>query len=187
MPDVSFDRLTSPRLIQRRFRPEDLDTFVAYRSDPNVARFQSWENFTRAEGVQFISEMAAQHPDTPGQWFQIAIELRETGEMIGDCAVHALADAPQEAEIGFTLAPRFQGQGYAAEAVACLLRYLFGPRRKRRLLAITDVRNAPSLAVLERLGFSRDPAPREPIWFKDELCQECLYILEHDAWRRRST
>ena len=26
----------------RRFRSEDLDSFVAYRSDPETARYQSW-------------------------------------------------------------------------------------------------------------------------------------------------
>jgi RimJ/RimL family protein N-acetyltransferase len=187
MPDASFDRLTSARLILRRFRPEDLDSFVAYRADPNVARYQSWENFTRAEGVQFIDEMAAQHPDVPGQWFQIAIELKATGEMIGDCAVHALAGEPHEAEIGFTLAPKFRGRGYATEAVGRLLDYLFGVRRKSRVLAITDIRNAPSIAVLERLAFSSDPAPREPIWFKSELCQERTYVLEREAWYDRSS
>ena len=181
MPDASFDRLTSARLILRRFHPSDLDRFVSYRSDPNVARYQSWEDFTRAEGVQFIDEMAALHPDTPGQWFQIAIELKATGEMIGDCAVHTLTDAPHEAEIGFTLAPKFQGHGYATEAIECLLGYLFGARQKRRVLALTDMRNTQSIAVLERLGFQADVARREPFWFKDELCQEHLYILEREA------
>ncbi len=43
MADASFTSLTAARLVLRRFRPEDLDAFVAYRSDPRVARYQSWE------------------------------------------------------------------------------------------------------------------------------------------------
>jgi RimJ/RimL family protein N-acetyltransferase len=183
MADASFERLTSARLILRRFRASDLDNFVTYRSDPEVARFQSWDNFTAEDGRQFIDEMAALHPDMPGQWFQIAIELKATGAMIGDCALHALADAPNEAEIGFTLARGLQGQGYAREAVACLLDYVFGPLRKVRVVALTDVRNISSITVLERLGFSRDPAPREPVTFKGEECREYLYALRQDQWR----
>jgi hypothetical protein len=34
MGDGAFTALTTARLVLRRFRPEDLDTFVAYRSDP---------------------------------------------------------------------------------------------------------------------------------------------------------
>lgn len=183
MADALFERLTSTRLILRRFRAGDLDSFVAYRADPEVARYQSWEHFTAENGRQFIDEMAAIHPDTPGQWFQIAIELKATGEMIGDCALHALADAPDEVEIGFTLAPASQGQGYAAEAVACLLDYVFGALKKRRAIALTDARNIRSIAVLDRLGFSRDPAPREPVTFKGEECREYLYVLRQDQWR----
>jgi RimJ/RimL family protein N-acetyltransferase len=186
MPDASFDRLETARLILRRFRASDLDSFVAYRADPSVARYQSWENFTREDGMRFIEEMMAQDPDKAGEWFQIAIELKATGEMIGDCAVHALADAPSEAEIGFTIAPQFQGLGYATEAVTGLLAYLFGPLGKRRVIAITDVRNAASVRVLRRLRFVRDDHPREPTRFKGELCEEHLYVLTRDIWRDKS-
>ncbi len=186
MADAAFTRLETERLIIRRFWPEDLDCFVAYRADPDVARFQSWENFTRAEGVAFIAEMARQHPDAPGEWFQFAVELKTTGKMIGDCALHALADRGNEAEIGFTLAPAYRGHGYAGEAVAGLLDYAFGTLEKSRIEALTDVRNAGSIAVLEKLGFVRDPAIREPVEFKGEICSEFLYLLTRGSWRAGS-
>ncbi len=183
MPDAAFTRLETERLIVRRFRPDDLDSFVAYRADPDVARFQSWENFTRAEGAAFIAEMARQHPDTPGEWFQFAIELKSTGRMIGDCALHVFADRRTEAEIGFSLASAYQGHGYAREALAGLLGYAFGILGKSRIEALTDVRNAKSIAVLERLGFVRDAAMREPVEYKGETCSEFLYLLTPDTWR----
>ena len=167
MVDSTFERLTSARLVLRRFRAGDIETFVRYRADPAVARFQSWENFSAADGRE---------------WFQFAIELAATGAMIGDCGLHALANNPREVEIGFTLAPESQGRGYATEAVSCLLDYVFGPLAKERAVGITDVRNTPSIAVLERLGFVRDPAPREPVRFKGELCDEYLYSLGRRDW-----
>ena len=183
MPDAAFTRLETARLTIRRFRPDDLDSFVAYRADPDVARFQSWENFTRAEGVAFIEEMARQHPDTPGEWFQFAIDLRSTSRMIGDCALHVFADRPNEAELGFSLAPAYQGHGYAREAVAGLLDYAFSTLKKSRIEALTDVRNLNSIAVLGQLRFVRDTAIREPVEFKGEFCSEFLYLLRRDAWR----
>jgi RimJ/RimL family protein N-acetyltransferase len=188
MADTTFERLTSARLVLRRFRADDIETFVRYRADPAVARFQSWENFTEADGQAFLASLSEQHPDTPGQWFQFAIEQATTGAMIGDCALHALADSPREVEIGFTLAPGHHGKGYATEAVARLLDYIFGALAKERAVAITDVRNRASLAVLERLGFKRDPAPRERIIFKGEPCDEHLYRIRRQDWlaRKRS-
>ena len=35
--------LTTPRLILRRFRDSDAETFARYRSDPAIARYQSWD------------------------------------------------------------------------------------------------------------------------------------------------
>jgi RimJ/RimL family protein N-acetyltransferase len=43
MGDAAFRALTTERLVLRRFRSEDLDSFVAYRSDPETARYQSWD------------------------------------------------------------------------------------------------------------------------------------------------
>jgi RimJ/RimL family protein N-acetyltransferase len=186
MPDTTFTLLATKRLIIRRFRSDDLDSFVAYRVDPDIARFQSWDKFTRADGIAFIAEMNLQHPDTAGEWFQFAVELKSTREMIGDCALHVFADEPTEAEIGFTLAPDSQGQGYAREAVAKLLDYAFDSLRKRRVVAITDERNLKSIAVLERLGFVRNPGGREPMEFKGEICREFLYRMDRDSWRARS-
>jgi len=185
MVDAAFEQLTSARLILRRFRAEDIATFVRYRADPAIARFQSWENFTAADGEAFFAAMSRQHPDTPGEWFQFAIELTATGAMIGDCALHALAESPRAVEIGFTLAPAFHGRGYATEAVARLLGYAFGSLAKERALAITDARNTTSIAVLGRLGFTRDMTPREPVVFKGEPCDEYLYDITRENWLGR--
>jgi RimJ/RimL family protein N-acetyltransferase len=43
VPDAAFTRLTTDRLVLRRFHGDDLDPFVAHRSDPEVARYQSWD------------------------------------------------------------------------------------------------------------------------------------------------
>lgn len=43
MPDVSFTELPGRRVVVRRFRPQDVAEFVAYRSRAEVARYQSWD------------------------------------------------------------------------------------------------------------------------------------------------
>jgi len=39
MPDVTFTQLPGRRVVVRRFRPQDVAEFVAYRSDAEVARY----------------------------------------------------------------------------------------------------------------------------------------------------
>ena len=65
MPDEHFTELISDRIMLRRFALADLTTFVAYRSNPEVARYQSWEApYPLADGKRMISKMLGEHPDT---------------------------------------------------------------------------------------------------------------------------
>jgi RimJ/RimL family protein N-acetyltransferase len=183
MGDAAFVALTSERLVLRRFRPEDLDAFVAYRSDPGIARYQSWEApYPPAQARRFLRELAAIHPDTPGEWFQFAIALRPTDQLVGDCAAHVPADDPRQAEIGFTLAREHQGHGYATEAVRRLLHYLLIERGKHRVTATCDDRNTPSVAVLERVGMRREGHHLERTWSKGEWTNDLIYAVPRHQW-----
>ena len=63
MPDRHFTALTGDRVVLRRFAMADVATFVAYRSDPDVARYQSWEApYPRAAGERMIRRIAARVP-----------------------------------------------------------------------------------------------------------------------------
>jgi aminoglycoside 6'-N-acetyltransferase len=183
MADESFTDLTADRLRLRRFTPADLDDFVAYRSIPEIARYQSWDApYPREEAERFIAELAAQHPDTTGEWFQFAIELRATGQLMGDCAAAPQGDDPRIVEVGFTLAPGFHGHGYATEAARALLDYLFVARRKHRVIADCDARNTASARVLERLGMRQEGHLRQSTWAKGEWTDDLLYAILAAEW-----
>jgi RimJ/RimL family protein N-acetyltransferase len=184
MPDESFTDLAAARVALRRFQLPDLEAFVAYRSSAQVARFQSWEApYPRKAGERLVRQMMAQHPDTPGEWFQFAVVLRSTGELVGDCAARPHTDDPRQGEIGFTIAPEHQGHGYATEAARCLLGYLFGARGKHRVTACCDARNAASARVLERLGMRREGHLRESTWAKGEWTDDLLYAMLDREWQ----
>jgi aminoglycoside 6'-N-acetyltransferase len=128
--------------------------------------------------------MMGADPDTAGEWFQFAVALRPAGQLIGDCAARPHAGDPRQCEIGFTIAPGYQGRGYATEAARLLVGYLFGRRGKHRITASCDARNAASAAVLERLGMRREGHLRESTWAKGEWTDDLLYGLLHHEWRR---
>jgi RimJ/RimL family protein N-acetyltransferase len=183
MADHAFTALRTDRLVLRRFRPDDLDAFVAYRSEAEVARYQSWEApYSREEGERFLADLQASHPDTPGEWFQFAVALQQTDRLIGDCAALVLAEDPRQAELGFTLAPAQQGHGYASEAVRRLLDYLLVERGKHRVRASCDDRNTRSAALLERVGMRREGHLLESTWFKGEWTNDLLYAVLRRDW-----
>jgi RimJ/RimL family protein N-acetyltransferase len=178
--------LETERLLLRPFRDSDLDVFLAYRSDPEVARYQGWElPYERETAQAFIDEMKNARPDTPGHWFQAAIELKGSGVMIGDVASHLMASDPRQAYIGITLARAYWGKGYGEEASRRQLDYLFGELNLHRVVAECDVENAASQALLERLGFRREAHLIENIWFKGSWGSEFHYAMLEREWKRR--
>jgi RimJ/RimL family protein N-acetyltransferase len=182
MPDEGFTTLAGQRVRLRRFDLADVAEFVAYRSSAQVARFQSWDApYPSADGERFIRQMMRSHPDTAGQWFQFAVTLRSTGQLIGDCAAMPDAEDPRQCEIGFTIALEYQGHGYATETTGLLVDYLFAGRGKHRVTAGCDARNAASAAVLERVGMRQEGHLRESTWAKGEW-DDLLYGVLHYEW-----
>jgi RimJ/RimL family protein N-acetyltransferase len=183
MAHVDFTVLAAERLVLRRFRRADLPAFVAYRSDPEVARYQTWSPPYPPEAAErMFADLSGLHPDTPGEWYQFAVALHGSEELIGDCAAHTLADDPRQAEIGFTFAPSSQGHGYASEAVRRLLDYLFLERGKHRVTATCDDRNVRSAALLRRVGMRREGLAVESVWSKGEWTNDELYAILEREW-----
>jgi RimJ/RimL family protein N-acetyltransferase len=185
MPDPNFTGLHSARLSLRRMQAPDLALFCDYRSRPEVARYQSWETFTQADGKEFLGQQSQLEPDLPGTWFQVAIVLKANQVLVGDCGLHCRQDDPRQAEVGITLAPEHQGQGYAAEALSCLLDYTFFSLDKHRVIAITDAANRPAAALLLRVGFRREGHFLQNVWFKGKWGDEYQYALLHDEWAQK--
>ncbi len=174
--------LASTRLRLRRFVAADLPLFVAYRNAPAIAAYQSWETYSADEAVEFLRQQQRLAAPTPGQWFQLAIELQETGTLLGDCGLKVEPDDSRQAEFGFTLARAYHGQGYATEAVTRLLDYVFMDLRLHRVLAITDCANVSAAALLARLGLRREGHFRQNVWFKGSWGDEYLYAMLRVEW-----
>jgi RimJ/RimL family protein N-acetyltransferase len=179
--------LESTRLILRTFEERDIRTFSAYRSDPEVARYQGWEApYSLEQAAQFVADMRTRIPGDPGQWYQLALELKGSKAMIGDCAFH-LANNGLQAEIGMTLAPAYQGQGYGREAVGCLLDTLFSQLKLHRVYANVDPQNKASIRMLDKLGFRFEGHFLQSMWLKGEWVDEDWYALLREEWLAAQT
>src|SRR3954471_13112159 len=93
------------RLRLRPLAAADLPAFVAYRSEPDVARYQSWASpYDPADAEALLAAQTDLAFGTPCACMQVAALDRPSGGLVGDCAVHVLADQPATAEVGVTLA-----------------------------------------------------------------------------------
>jgi RimJ/RimL family protein N-acetyltransferase len=150
--DTDFEPIETERLQLRRSRPEDADAISAYRSDPEVRRWQGWEH-TDPESLRAeIEEMSGRAPGDLGGWVQLSVEDRETGRLLGDVGLSPAEGEPGVIKIGYTIAPEFQGRGYATEAMVALLAYVFDRLGADVVRAYASADNVPSIRVAEKIG-----------------------------------
>jgi RimJ/RimL family protein N-acetyltransferase len=160
--------VTTARLVIDLLTVDDAPSVAAYRSDPDVARYQGWT-------VPYAVEQAAALAGS-GQ-----LALREEGEVVGDAMVETVSGSPHAVEIGVTLAPTAQGRGLATEAVVALVDAAFASGRARAI-AYVDVRNEPSQRLFDRAGFRREGLLHHSYQSTDGLVDEVLFAATADRW-----
>ncbi|MDX1615094.1 MAG: GNAT family N-acetyltransferase [Candidatus Promineifilaceae bacterium] len=144
--------LTTDRLVLREFTAADGPAVLLYQNDPLYLRYYEWTERTPADVKNFIEMWLKQRQASPRRAFQLAITLRQNGELIGNCGVRQEANDGPNATIGYELNPRYWGRGYATEAGRAMLAFSFGQLLLHRIWATCVAENIASVAVLERLG-----------------------------------
>jgi RimJ/RimL family protein N-acetyltransferase len=175
--------ILTKRLILTPLISSDAPALFAYRSDPEVCRYQTWQPRSLDEAQRFIDGLQSVAFDTPGTWFQLGIRLQDVGLLVGDLGVHFPAEIPRQVEIGITVAPDHQARGFGSEAVTGVLGYLFGPLQKHRVFASVDPRNQRSLALLKRVGMRQEAHFRESLWFKGAWVDDLVFAILESEWK----
>ena len=172
---MSFEPLVTLRLRLRLLEPRDAATLSAYRSDPDVARYQSWTTpFSPAAALELIQSMRTRDISDTG-WTQIAVASFETDALLGDIGFNRIN--PSSAEIGFTIKTAAQGLGLMREALEALFKNA-AAGGVQRITATTDVRNLASQRLLTRLGFTLEQVLKDS-WLEDgAYFDEYLYAVE---------
>ena len=185
MCEREFNVIETERLRLRRFKETDAVAFLKYRTNPLVAIYQGegWLDYNMEKAKAFITEVMNAEINIPDEWFQVAIELKETGSLIGDCGIHTLGVDENQVEIGFSLDPEFQGKGYGSEAVRAILNYLFTKLKKHRVIANVDTRNENSSKLLRRAGFRQEGHFLENAWYNGEYTDEFQFAILRREWK----
>lgn len=166
----------TPRLLLRAHTPADLDDLLQFHSDPEVVRYLPWPIRTVDETrFALLAKVPQGRVDTEGQWLVLAIELVESGQVIGEVVLKC--ESETQGELGFALHAGFQRAGYGFEAAHAMLSRAFGEFGLHRVTATLDARNAASAALLGKLGMAQGPVvPDRP--FKGERVDELHFAID---------
>jgi RimJ/RimL family protein N-acetyltransferase len=176
--------IVTERLVLRPMREEDLPALVAYRRDPEVARYQTWStDFSMADAEDMLAGVRkSELGRADDEWVNVAVADRIDGTVHGDCAVRVLANQRATAEVGVTFATASQGRGFAAEAMTALLDTLFANHGMHRVIAETDDRNPRVHRLFERLGFRCEGRLVDADWCKGEWVTLRLFAVLAREW-----
>ncbi|NBG87896.1 GNAT family N-acetyltransferase [Isachenkonia alkalipeptolytica] len=184
MARYEFDGIETKNLILRRFKESDIKRFYTYRNHPEIRRYkgEGWCDCTFEKAKKFIREQAGAEPQKSNKWFQMAIELKSRGELIGDLGIYISDSDEWKAQIFVTIAPDYQQEGFAEEAATAGLNYAFSNLDVEEMVAIIDTRNQPAVSLLENLAFERqgDFTTNEEVDGEDRT--EHLFTLGKEQW-----
>ena len=144
------DRLITDRLILRKLRKDDaFAMFKNWDSDPEVAKYTLWVAHESVETTKQLVDMWLEE-EKDGKIVRFVITEKGSDEPIGAIdTVKFINDVP---EIGYCLSRKHWNKGYMSEACKTFVNYLF-ELGYNKIFIRADVRNTPSLKVIENCGF----------------------------------
>jgi RimJ/RimL family protein N-acetyltransferase len=175
--------LTTDRLILREFDESDWPAVLAYQSDPRYLRYYHWTEQTPEGAQEFVAMFLAQQQQQPRLKFQLALVLKETGQLIGNCGIRLKEAETHEADIGYELSPEHWGRGYATEAAQTIVHFGFTELRLHRIWSWCIAENTASARVLQKLGMRLEGRLRENEYFKGRYWDTLLFGLLDHEWQ----
>lgn len=179
------DRLETTGLSLRPFSVEDDRAVLEYwRSDPGWERYNASvpPSFSLDDAREFVREMCARSRVTSPSW-----AIHHQGRVVGVVSITFEQDH-RIAAIGYGIHGDLRGRGLSVQAASKIINEAFEhyPDLKK-IRALTDAENAPSMRVLEKLGFSHEGTLRKNQYIKGRFVDEAMYGLLREDWGDRMT
>lgn len=149
----------------RTFAPDDVQRLFAIHSEAGVKRWIPNESYADPEeakcAIDYFAACAAQ-----GRLpYVLAVEWKETGELIGDTGINEVEGDADQVEIGYVITRRYSGMGLATELVHAMTQYAVSRFGVRVLYGRVMRGNLASVRVLEKSGYAFE---REELGAEDD-------------------
>lgn len=180
----------TPRLMLGTWLPSDRDLFREINADPKVMEFFPFRR-SHEEADTFLAKLNGMATED-GLGFY-AVVSKETQEAMGFCGL-SRPNLPgvfpeQVVEIGWRLATRYWGNGYATEAAKGILDWAFVAKNLDAVVSFAVEANHRSTGVMKRIGLHRIEGldfdhPRVPDTHP-HLKRHVVYAVTRDEWKRQ--
>ncbi len=166
--------LTTARLRLRQFREDDVGAMHACFT--NVGAMRYWNTPVHTRRIETERAVRRFIDCTPSYYRFWAVADKSTDQCLGLVNYHD-GHIRNKAAIGYIVDPARWRRGIATEAVSAIIGFCVQDLGLHRLQAFIHPNNAPSLRLIEKLGFHREGLLRENLRVGEEWRDDLLYAL----------
>lgn len=170
-------KLETERLILRKFTLDDANAVLHnWANDPDVTKYLMWEPHDSIEvSRQVLTDWIAAYEKA--DYYQWAIEVKNTGEVIGSISVVHQSERIKMVHIGYCIGREWWRKGYTSEALIRLVRFFFEEVGINRIESRHDPRNPNSGKVMQKAGLLYEGTFREADWNNQGICDAAHYAI----------
>ena len=173
------------RVRLRGVEPSDAETFFRWNQDSETARGLEfvWPPAPLERVRKDIEEMSLRPFD--GESFVWVIEDL-SGRPVGSLRTHTCNRRDGTFSYGIMVEAEQRGKGYASEAIMLVVRYYFEELRYEKVTAAVHGDNESSIALHEKLGFSREGTLRRMFYSGGRYYDQHYFGMTKEEWEQRA-
>ena len=177
---ASFRIIETDRLLLRPMTQADASDLFQMRSDQRMHIYTDSKPDESLEETQAYIDKMNQGINEE-KWLIWAIELSSTHQVIGSISIWNFSETLKTGELGYGIAPDFQGKGYMKEALLAVVEFAFEVLNMDTLEAFTEEENRISKKLLETCQFKKSGSVEDPGYYSSKTYHMDIYNLSKTA------
>lgn len=140
-------------LLIRKFKASDTQALYEIHREEEVKKWipnESYEDLDEAQKAIDFFMNCVNANELP---YVLAVEQKETGELIGDTGINQVEGKENEVEIGYVICKKHSNKGYATELLRAMMDFVVSTFEMHVLYGRVMRGNDASVRVLEKNGY----------------------------------
>ena len=173
--DIMFE---TEHLIVRKFMKEDARQLYENHLDDEVRKWFPNECYADLEEAQEAIRFFADCVENGQLPYVLGVELKETGELIGDTGISEVEGKPDETEVGYCIGQKYRNRGYATELLDGITGFVAQRFGVRVIYGRVVHGNEASAKVLEKNGYQ---FVEEEFGAEDDPCGNGMLVYQREC------